>query len=288
MSESKRVKKFCLTIAKNIPIFPNNKQTRQKLLNEPLGTLLIHYANWASRYVSIRPRVVEVYCEVEDSPRGGILSGLITTFLKKVTEGEDLTTYLSLKPHTRGYSPEASGTGPNVNRWADKDFLLTVMGYHHFHLGPICGEKGLAARTNEILFAYVSREKFEVLGVFDHSVFVSSSSSHHEMSQERSRLWATFDAHSSRGRPSDSVVISGAITTSGHALHLVMLAQDYSRVIRDVDPLLDDPTYVKRLYETANEPLPNKLRLEWKLIFLDLGLWDQKLNRFFILRKGPN
>ncbi len=51
--------------------------------------------------------------------------------------GGDLTPHLSLQPHTRGFTPAASAQGPNVNRWADKDMLLNVMGYHHLHLDGV-------------------------------------------------------------------------------------------------------------------------------------------------------
>jgi hypothetical protein len=45
------------------------------------------------------------------------------------------------------------------------------MGLHHFHLGLTMGAAGHAARTNQVLFASVTRDEFEFLGLFDHSAF---------------------------------------------------------------------------------------------------------------------
>ena len=60
------------------------------------------------------------------------------------------------------------------------------MGVHHFHLGLHQETSGLMTRTNEVLFAAVSRDTFNVLGLFDHSVFDSTVDD--AIAPERERL----------------------------------------------------------------------------------------------------
>jgi hypothetical protein len=53
--ESARVKAFRLGLAKQIPKFPNDRESLQVLQAKSLGALLIDYANWAIRYVARVP-----------------------------------------------------------------------------------------------------------------------------------------------------------------------------------------------------------------------------------------
>lgn len=126
ITESKRVKNFRLSLARLIPKFPNNKHSLQALEPKSLGDLLIDHANWAIRYVALRPRFVEIHPTATQDRRWKILNSEINQFLSKVRNGEDLTPHLSLQPHTQGYTPAAALCGVDSNRWADKDFLLNV------------------------------------------------------------------------------------------------------------------------------------------------------------------
>ena len=86
--ESKRVKGFRLKIAKEIPKFPNDRATLQTLEVLSLGSLLIHYNNWAIRYISMRPRSILIETTASADPRWSTLNSDITTFLEKVKSGE--------------------------------------------------------------------------------------------------------------------------------------------------------------------------------------------------------
>jgi len=286
--ESKRVKAFRLGIAKEIPKFPNDRATLQALEAFSLSSLLIHYNNWAIRYVSVRPRTVSVETTASSDSRWAMLNNEILAFLDKVKNGEDLTPYLSLEPHTRGYTPASAHNGPETDRWADKDFVLNVMGYHHFHLGPLVQPNSFATRTDDLIFAKVSRDYFSVVAIFDHEVFKKRSSPTDAMAQERERLWAVFDEHSSRGMAPGTAYIPTVITTSGHPMHVVRLADEYARVVSEIDPRLDDIEFVKGLYESSGAPCPKKPKLKWHLKLLDLGLLDATSNIFFVFRYGPN
>ncbi len=287
-TESKRVRAFRLSIAKAIPKFPNNRETLKLLESESLKSLMIHHWNWAIRYISMRPRAIHIEPSASSDMRWSALKAEITAFLEKVKNGQDLTPHLSLAPHTRGYTPASSSRGACVDRWADKDFLLNVMGYHHFHLGLATEAKGFASRTDDLLFAKVSRDRFTCVAILDHSVFDLSSASAGNMTNERERLWRIFDEHSSRGLPPGSVYIPAMITTSGHSLQLARLANDYVHVVREIDPKLDDISYVRGMYQQVGLICPKKPKLVWHFNTLDLGLLDSSSDRFFVFRYGPN
>jgi len=288
MVESKRIKKFRLSIAKTIPKFPNDKASLQFLEAKSLASLLVDYANWASRYVTPRPRRVHVAPTALSDRRWRSLSTEITAFLDKVKRGEELTPHLSLDLRTRGFTPAISGLGPDVNRWADKDMLLNGMGYHHFHLGLTMEPAGHAKRTDDVLFAAVTREQFEDIALFDHSVFEMNRTPTKVMSTERKRLWDIFRERSTRDLPSGSAVIMSGIATSGHALHFSRMADHYAQVVSEIDPKLDDPSFVRDLYKKAGVPAPPKPKVCWHLHFMDLGLLDEAQGVFFVFRDGPN
>ncbi len=288
MVESKRIRRFRLSIAKDIPKFPNDKASLLSLEAKPLTSLLIDYANWAIRYVTPRPRTVSIEPTAMVDPRWRILSKEINSFLEKVRRGEDLTPHLSLRPHTQGFTPTAAATGPNVDRWADKDQLLNIMGYHHFHLGLTLEPAGHTVRTDSVLFAAVTREQFEVVALFDHSVFERPRTPAEEMSPERERLWEIFDERSSRGLAPGSVYAPSMIATSGHPVYIVRLAQHYAHVIREIDPKLDDPSYVRGLYQEMGVSPPPKPKLRWYIQHLKLGLLDEAAGAFAVFLHGPN
>ena len=285
MNESKRIKKLRSEIIKTIPKFPNNRETKEKLDGMTLATLLIHYLNWMIRYIPINPRKIVLEPTVTSDLRWKSLKTQINAFLAKVRAGENLTPYLSTQPHCQGYSPEASKIGSDVDRWADKDFLLNVMGFHHFHLGTKIETAGHIERTNDLLFARVSRENFSAIGIFDHSVFESTVDT---MSNERKRLWKIFDEHTRRGGVLGSAIFQTAIALSGHPIHVVETAQEYARIIHELDPNLDDPIFIKKLYRGSNVGVPEKIKLEWALNFSDLYIHETKQDSFFVLRQGIN
>jgi hypothetical protein len=246
-----------------------------------LTNLLIDYVNWRSRYVGQRPRAVSTDPITQADPRWTAHATGIQSFLDKVRRGDDLTPHLSIEPHTRGYTPAAHAQGATVrDKWSDKDFVLNIMGYHHFHLGTTIQRRGHADRTDELMFAKVGRDTLDVIAIFDHEVFDPGSS-------ERKRLWAAHDTIALQGAPPGSIVVSGLIATSGHAVHAVRYAQRCALMIRDVEPKLDEPDFVKSLYHQPEEA-PANPKPNWGFVHLDLAILDAAKPCWLILKKGWN
>lgn len=285
IDESKRIKRFRKEIINVIPRVPNNKQSLDSLKSKHLTSLLVIYSNWRIRFVSKATRKVEIHGTAKNDPRWSQCSDAIAAFLRKVENGDDLTPHLSLQAFQRGFSLSADDGGES---WDDKDFLLNVMGYHHFHLGEIIEGVPHAERTDNVLFASVSRDTFTVLAILNHSVFEQSDNHSGSLTRDREFLWSIFDERSTRSALPGSIVIPSMIATSGHSLNTVMAAQEYSRVIREIDPKLDDWAFVQSLYEGSGIQAKNTKTLQWHFRNLDLGVLDNKSGFFGVFRYGPN
>jgi hypothetical protein len=220
--ESKRVRKLTSEIIKELPKFPNNKDTKESLESKELTDLLIDYLGWKIRLVTPRKRKLIINDEVNlnDEKIALILSTDQYSVLKrKIEEGGDLNPYLSLQAHKKGYSPEAK---ESEKSWIDKDFILNVMNFYHFHLLPYEQDRQESTRTNDLIFAKVDRYIFEIVGIFDHSVFESSGNTN-VLNPEREKLWKTWDSIVEKNMLEGSVVMPTGITTSGHSQEVVFM-----------------------------------------------------------------
>lgn len=284
---SKRIEKFQRKMIAALPRFPNDKASLETVKAMSLTDLLVAFLSWRLRFVGVRPRKVIEYSSATSDPRWPALAANISAFKAAVLAGADLTPYLSLLPRTRGFTPAAKG--PNADTWADKDFILNAMGFHHFHLGLTLEAAGHIARTNEVIFAAVDRDHFHVIGLFDHDAFEDQNAT--GMTPERLRLWQTHEDWLAAGLPPGVFVISGGyggmgISTSGHSTAVVMAAMGYAKIIGSIDAQLDDPAY---LDQTFGSVAPGgKRKLEWAMIHMDLGILDAVTKTFCSFRKGPN
>ncbi len=281
-TEPLRVKKFRLELVKRIPRFPNNRETLRHMQQKRLCDVLVDYINWRARYVGKRPRRIEIEPAAKADPRWSGMAAAIEAFLGKVRGGDDLTPYLSLNSHTRGYSlaahiPEAT----NEDRRSDKDLLLTRMNYHHFHLGTDTEAKGHVARTDDLIFAEVSRDKFKVIAIFNHNVFVQGST-------ERRRLSALHEQIIFRGLPPGAGVMDGPVASSGHAMHVVHYAHRCASVVGFIDPHLDDRAYIKDWYAMTKIELPPKPKFKWVFLHLDLAVYDSANRMAFLVQQAWN
>ena len=61
---------------------------------------------------------------------------------------------------------------------------------------------------------------------------------------------------------------------------------DYARLVKEIDPMLDNPEYRRRLYAKAGVSIPATLKMTWRMFYLDLRLFDEATDTFFVLRKA--
>lgn len=273
-------------LIRELPFFPNNKETLQELEKQHTGDVLLHYLHWKTRLVPARPRKVQVAPEVTNDKRWKKARTGATEFLDKIRRGDDITPHLSKRIHQYGYTPSQRIRSGEVDSWIDKDQLLNTTGLHHFHLGMNIQTTGLSERTDEVLFAHVSRDKFHAIGIFDHSVF-KQPCDNEESSKERKRLWELHRKYSSIGIPEGSAFLSNPIMCSGHPLQVVRSADIYWQIICENDKKLQEIAFAKELYANKNSPPPKKFKLEWYVHGLDLGILDKRNNCLFILIQGP-
>lgn len=251
LEESKRVKKLRLYLTKCIPKFPNNKETMELLQAMPLGTLFLTYITWASRLIPPKPRLVAIEPTLTSDIRWKALTPDAKALFAKVSRGENLNPHLSLKVLRNGFTPRTSKTTPGTDKWEDKDFVLTVMGYHHLHLSQLVEGAGHVKRTDQVLFAQITKEKFIAIGFFDHSVFDAVDGASGHINNERQRLWEIFDKRNTLGMQPGTVYMTNPIATSGHSLRHVRLASSFSRVIHQFDNKLDSALERKKCIPTS-------------------------------------
>jgi len=283
--ESKSIKKFKSALVKEIPFFPNNKETKDDLMNQSISSVMFYYIHWAYRFVPKRPRkvIIENYA-INDYRWKNIVTD-INDFIAKVKSGEDLTPYLSLLVHSKGYTTGSRIQNGDAERWDDKDFILNIMGFHHFHLEPYIKDKN-TERTNNVIFAKITRDEFILVAIFNHDVFDSEKVNNNEMNDERTRLWKIFDEYSSKGIRRGEVYLPSIITMSGHPLRIYHITQEYTHVLNEIDQKLNDKEFLLSFYEEQGLSIPKNNKLNWHFKGLDFGLLD-KANSFFVFRYGP-
>ncbi|RYZ87833.1 MAG: hypothetical protein EOP04_10770 [Proteobacteria bacterium] len=281
------MKQLRSTIARTIPKFPNDRQTLAILEAKSLGSIFIDYINWAFRLVPHKPRTVIIEPTLAAAPRWKALSADINAFLEKVRAGENVNPNLSLRVFKNGFTPNSSIPAPSTDTWEDKDFFLNTMGYHHFHLSQVIEKAGHAKRTDEVLFAQVTREHFHAISLFDHSVFEKSDAATQSMTAERNRLWGIYEHRNSIGRKPGTIYIENPITTSGHALFHSHLAMEYARIVYQVDPKLDSLAGRAEIFQKLPHETIKAMKLSWHMQYLDFGLLDKTTSTFFVLRYGP-
>ena len=285
MEKSKRILKLKSNLIKELPFFPNDKQTMKELEGQCLNDILIHYLHWKTRLIPARPRKVLLSSQVTSDNRWKLLKKDINALFEKVLKGENLCLYLSEKAHRKGYTPILRLCDGKIDRWKDKDEILNTMGFHHFHLSMNIHKSGLSERTNDVLFAHVTRDLFHAIGIFDHSVFDLTTETG-TRSVERNRMWDLYKKNMPLVMKQAAVHTSIPIMVSGHPMYLIIMCDNFGAIIREIDPKLDDRSFINRLYEEEKLNTPNRFSFEWYFDGLDLNVIDKKNNVVFNIRKG--
>lgn len=285
MAEPRRIKGLKSLMIKELPFFPNDRETLLELEGKGLSGVLFNYLHWKTRIVPPRPRKIQIAPEVTADKRWKDVRCGVYGLLEKVRRGEDIYPYHSIRAHKNGYTPIQRIRDGEVDSWGDKDQILNTKGFHHFHLDMRVQSSGLSVRTSEVLFAYVSRDTFRAVGIFDHSVFENSGGGGF-LTLERTRMWELHEKYATFGMPPGAVYISNPITTSCHPVYLRRMSDFYAKTIMGMDPKLDDRVFVNGLYDQVGLSYPNKFNFEWNINGLDLGVFEKRTGVCFVVHKG--
>ena len=110
------------------------------------------------------------------------------------------------------------------------------------------------------------------------------------MTPARVKLWQAYQKREAAHALPGQLMVGGfanfGITLSSQPVAVVRAAQRHVAIMREIDPKLDDPTYVKTLY--GNTAVPAKPKLRWWYACLDFGLFDEPANVFAVFARGPN
>ena len=203
----------------------------------------------------------------------------VDSLLAGVENGIDLVPHLSLKARKHGFVHKES---MNSSNWGDKDFLLNVMGLHHFHLSTKIETQGHAARTNPVLFAFVGPDVFDILGIFNHSVFEAKDG---EFTEERERIWSYYRRYQNARMPQGGAYIGGyggfGITLAGTPTVVEGAAIEHTKLIERYDDCLETPEFLASLWPDGD--VPTKTKIRWCYHHLVLGILDELSNTFIPL-----
>ncbi len=156
--------------------------------------------------------------------------------------------------------------------------MLTTTGCHHFHLEVTLTTKGFIERSDDVLFAQVTRDCFTVFGIFTHEVFTLNSPEHRRLCEVRTAI---------RPKGSPGVVTIGtALTLSGHDLRSVNYAAHCAFQVRTLDPKFDDPAAIEEWFEQAGRRPPKHLRFQWKFYGLDFCIQENRSKTIWWVQKG--
>lgn len=279
LEHSKTFQKFKSNLIRQIPRVPNNKETLEILKAKSPTDLLIVYLSWKLRLVEVRPRKVVGHQRIWNSPVYMRMKSNVDSLLNAVANGGDLNPHLSLKAHRYGFVHKDS---LGSSSWEYKDFLLYVMGLHHFHLSPEIEGRGHTARTDEVLFAFVAPDLFEILGIFNHSVFEAKEG---EFTEERKRIWSYYDRYQSARIPLGGTYIDGygglGITLAGTPTLMTLMAIEHIKLIERYDDCLETPQFLASLWPDGE--VPTKTKIRWCYHHLSLGILDELSNTFIPL-----
>ncbi|WP_194439167.1 hypothetical protein [Vibrio fluminensis] len=267
--EPKEVRTIKRLLIKELPFYPNDKATLELLQEMSINDVIFHYLHWQSRHIPSRSRKVILAPELTSDRRWKAHKQQIEDLLGLVRSGASVTPFLSERAHNNGYTPFKDTNSK------DKDLILNSKGFHHLHLSMDDADSGLAKRTDVVLFAFVTRSEFYAIALFDHGIFDNlnhKTSEHNRLEQLAGKYYCAPKTFR---------------TVSGHGVYLRHLSDIYAQCILEYTPKINERVYVNRLYSDGSLALPNKFKLEWRIVGLDLELLDKKTGKRFLFRQGP-
>jgi hypothetical protein len=274
-----RVQALRNDIIRTIPKVPNTRQAIADLHSQPTRRLILALLTWRMRLIPVKPRVVRVWSGGVKPWEFEAAKPKLRSFLSKVETGQDLSPHLSELVNTKGVV--LPGASPNA-RGQDIDRVLIRDGLPHFHIESR-GPGNPKGRSATLLFAEVLEKEFRIAALSDHRAFEMRT-------PERMRFFEICQAYIAKDVPAGQAFMSRPVMASGHAADVVLFSDRCEMETERLDPCLDDPEFVARLYEShpADKggnayPRPEKPMLVWHFEDMQFGLLDKKTSVFFCI-----
>jgi hypothetical protein len=158
--------------------------------------------------------------------------------------------------------------------------VLTREGLHHFHVG-VSGPGNPTGRSGTLVFAEVLDKEFRVVAIADHRVFEQGSA-------ERLKFFQICRSYMAKDIPPGQAFTANLVMCSGHSMLVTFFADKCEDEMLRVDPLLDDPAFIDKLYH--GQPVsrdgqlvarPANPSMAWHFQDLMFGILDRKTMVFF-------
>jgi hypothetical protein len=275
------------TLLSRIPCTP---EARGELEVEDLRGLIVHYLNYASRFVPPRPRKV-IYADGFWTSQAQKLIVEVLAIEREIEAGGELTARLSSKLKAEGYIARKTAPVARPSKWGGKDFALNAFGVHHLHVGAR-NEKGDVKPANPLLYVLFFRDCAVFLMVGDHKSFDDGSLA------ETVGRWQAQSGFEIKGIVTEGVdesdfveqtqiarrglgsfakvgrklVLGSSVSTSGHSTAVSVFSGRMLRALHEIEPQLDDRSYVEKVFHQVADRLPEKADLVWTFDVCDLML----------------
>jgi hypothetical protein len=278
-SYSPRIRSFRDEIIKTLPRVPNNRLSLEEMQALPTRKLISAYVTWRMRYIPAKPRLVRLWSGGVTPMQFQAAKPKLFPLLKKVAAGDDLTPHLSELVGKKGIIlPSARNAGPRQ----DIDAVLTRHGLHHFHAGVVTRDNP-KGRSGSLVFAEVLESEFRIVAIANHEVFKSNS-------PERLRFIQTCLSYTAKDIPPGQGFMPNPVMSSGHSMLVIMFGRKCEDEISRLDPLLDDSTFIDKLYreqpivrDGTPVPQPKNSAMAWHFDDLRFGILDRQSTVFFCL-----
>ena len=231
-----RIQAFRDDMIKMLPRAPINKASLETLRAMPTRRVILAFLTWRMRHIPAKPRAVRFWSGGVSPAQAQAARPKLQPFLQKVAAGRDLTPHLSTHVNKGVILP---GSRP-ADRRKDIDMVLTREGLHHFHVG-VSGPDNPKGRSGSLVFAEVLDKEFRVVAIADHRVFELGSA-------EQLKFFQICRSYMAKDIPPGQAFMANLVMSSGHSMLVTLFADKCEDEMDRLDPLLDDPAFIDRLY----------------------------------------
>jgi hypothetical protein len=224
------------------------------------------------RLIPAKPRRVGLWLPGVTTEEFRAVKQRLEPLLIKVGAGKDLTSHLSDLVNTKGVI--LPGASPS-DRKKDIDMVLTRQGLHHFHVG-LASPDNPRARSGSLVFAEVLDKEFRIVAISDHRAFQAGS-------PEQLRFFRICRSYMAKDIPPGQGFMSSPVMSSGHSMLVALFALKCEDTIAQLDPQLDNPAFIDKLYNEQPIVRPKNPSLMWHFDDLKFGIFDRRTNVFFCI-----